>query len=247
MNRPPLKVTYAVPEPAAIILLLVGLPSIRRSKNTEALMLAILKGIITVVGRILLCAIFFMTAVGQYIPHFNVVADRIDAAGMPQPKVGLVVAIAFLIIGSLSVLVGYKARIGAALLLIFLGLEAYCFHSFWVADADHRPTQEVQFMKNVALAGAMLMIIANGPGPFSVDCWQARKKAEEQAASRAPARIETSATGELRKDKPLQTANRPTEQSPSTVAIQAPLSFQTPRTDRPAIDPQKPAPPKFPA
>jgi putative oxidoreductase len=210
-------------------------------------MLSILKGIITVIGRVLLCAIFFSSAVAGKIPHFNNYVDMIEKAGMPQPKVMLVGAIAFLIIGSVSIVVGYKARIGATLLLIFLGLATYYFHDFWNADAEHRQTQEVQFMKNVALAGAMLMIIANGPGPFSVDCWQARKKAEEQVASRAPARTETSATGELRRDKPLQTANRPTEQSPSTAAIQAPLSFQTPRTDRPAIDPQKPAPPKFPA
>src|SRR6185436_18655740 len=131
--------------------------------------------------------------------------------------------------------------------LIFLGLATYYFHPFWKEDDAHRQTQEIQFMKNVALAGAMLMIIANGPGPFSFDHWQSRQQAEEKPLARISARAEPSSTGAPGKDRPLPTASRSMEQPPSMAATQAPLSFQTPRSDRPAIDPQKPAPPKSPA
>ena len=57
------------------------------------------------------------------------------AEGVPAPQFMLAGAIVFLIAGSLSVILGYKARIGAALLLVFLVLATYYFHDFWNARA----------------------------------------------------------------------------------------------------------------
>ncbi len=136
-------------------------------------MLAILRGLITVVGRVLLCAIFFASAVGQIIPHFNDVAAMMEAQGIPAAKVLLVAAIVCLIVGSLSVVVGYKARLGAFLLLAFLAVASYYFHNFWAVEEAQRQMQFGQFMKNLSMMGAMLMIIANGPGPMSFDARQA--------------------------------------------------------------------------
>ena len=82
----------------------------------------------------------------------------------------LVGAIVFLIAGSISVITGFKARIGAALLLVFLLLATYYFHDFWTLDEPQaQQEQMIQFMKNLALMGAMLLIIANGSGPMSMD------------------------------------------------------------------------------
>jgi putative oxidoreductase len=84
-------------------------------------------------------------------------------------------AIAFFIVGSLLVVTGYRARLGALLLLVFLVPAAAYFHAFWdytlwdPAAAPHeQQVQMSQFLKNVALMGAMLFIIANGPGPWSL-------------------------------------------------------------------------------
>ena len=87
------------------------------------------------------------------------------------------------ILGSLSNIVGFKARIGASLLFIFLVLASYFFHDFWSWPQDAMwvlssnsdvklPVAQVDmisFMKNLALMGAMLFIIANGAGSMSVD------------------------------------------------------------------------------
>ena len=135
-------------------------------------MLSILQGVITVAGRVLLCAIFFASAVGQKIPHFNDFAAMMEQHGLPAAKVLLAGAIVFLIVGSLSVIVGYKARLGALLLLVFLALATYYFHNFWAAEEAQRQMQLVQFMKNLSMIGAMLLIIANGPGPMSFDARQ---------------------------------------------------------------------------
>ncbi len=91
------------------------------------------------------------------------------AEGVPQPKLMLAGAIAFLIIGASSVVLGYKIHIGASLLLIFLILATYFFHDFWTFEGQEQQMQMIQFMKNLALMGVMVFFIANGPGAGSFD------------------------------------------------------------------------------
>jgi putative oxidoreductase len=103
-------------------------------------------------------------------PNFQAVAGFMAKEGVPAPQVMLAGAIVFLIAGSLSVILGYQARIGAALLLVFLVLATYYFHDFWtLADPQAKQEQMIQFMKNLGLMGAMLLVIANGTGPMSLD------------------------------------------------------------------------------
>jgi len=120
-------------------------------------------------GRLMLCAIFFMSTVANKIPQFQSTVEKMTEAGVPYPSVALVGAIVFLIVGSISVVVGLKARVGALLLLVFLIAATYYFHDFWNYQADQQQAQMIQFMKNLGLAGGVLLIIGNGPGPWSLD------------------------------------------------------------------------------
>ena len=123
------------------------------------------RGAASVLGRGMLCAIFAMSAIGNKLPHFEETVTSMQAEGVPQPRALLTGAIVFLILGSLFVIVGYASRLGALLLLIFLVLATYYFHDFWhFPDGPERIGQTIQFMKNVAIAGALLGIIVNGPG-----------------------------------------------------------------------------------
>lgn len=127
-------------------------------------------GLTSVAGRVLLVGIFFMSAVGNKIPNFAGVAGYMASEGVPAPQVMLAGAIAFLIVGSASIVLGYKARYGATLLLVFLVAATYFFHDFWTFDDPaERQNQTIQFMKNASLAGAMLLIMANGAGAWSLD------------------------------------------------------------------------------
>jgi putative oxidoreductase len=151
---------------------------------------ATVRGVLTVVGRVLLATIFLMSAVGNKIPNFSAVAGFMAKAGVPAPEFLLVGAIAFLIVGSLSVIAGYRARVGASLLLVFLVLASYYFHGFWrLTDAQEQQAQMIQFMKNLSMMGAMLFIIANGSGPLSLDNWRtaAHEKKEEARRELEPA------------------------------------------------------------
>jgi putative oxidoreductase len=128
-----------------------------------------LQGIITVIARVLLCVIFLMSSLGNKIPNFSGVAKYMASEGVPAPQIMLAGAIVFLIVGSLSVVLGFKARIGAGLLLIFLVLATYFFHDFWTMEGEAVQQQMIQFMKNLSIMGALLFIIANGSGPMSLD------------------------------------------------------------------------------
>jgi putative oxidoreductase len=144
-----------------------------------------LRRVVTVLARVLLCTIFFMAAVGNKIPHFSDVAKVMESVGIPAPQLMLVGAIVFLIAGSLSVILGYRARFGAALLLTFLVLASYYFHPFWKFEGQAQQDPMIHFMKNLSMMGAMLFVMANGSGPMSLD--SRSQKRSTVPAENAPA------------------------------------------------------------
>jgi putative oxidoreductase len=135
------------------------------------------QGIVSVVGRVFLSGIFLLSAVGNKIPNFEDVAKYMASAGVPAPRFLLACAIAFLVVGSVSLILGLWARIGAGLLLVFLVLATYYFHAFWTLEGQEAAMQQIQFMKNAALMGAMLFVMANGAGHWSLDQLASRKTA----------------------------------------------------------------------
>ena len=142
----------------------------------------VMRGLVSLLGRLLIVPIFLLSAVGNKIPKFNAVAASMAAEGVPAPKILLGGAIAFLILGSLSIALGYRARLGAVMLLAFLGAATYYFHDFWAAAPERQQEELIAFMKNLSLMGAMLFIIANGAGPMSLDSRNAARRAAASTA-----------------------------------------------------------------
>lgn len=130
----------------------------------------------SLLGRFMIATIFLMSAVGNKIPKFNDVAGYMASEGVPMPHVLLAGAIVFLIAGSLSVIAGFRIRIGAALLLVFLVLATYFFHDFWKFEGQEQQAQMIQFTKNLSLMGTMVFLMANGPGAMSLDTRLAARK-----------------------------------------------------------------------
>ncbi|MCH2117607.1 MAG: DoxX family protein [Pirellulales bacterium] len=126
-------------------------------------------GLLSLVGRVMLCAIFLLSAVGKKLPDFGGVAEAMKGQGIPLPQAMLASAIGFLIVGSVMIVVGYKARVGAFLLLLFLAVATFYFHDFWEFADAARANQFNHFMKNLSLMGAMVFILANGAGAWSID------------------------------------------------------------------------------
>lgn len=129
-----------------------------------------LKNYLTIMGRAMIVLIFLMSAVGNKIPNYGSVVQYMAGEGVPAPSILLAGAIVFLIAGSVSILIGFRARTGAILLFVFLVMATYFFHDFWTFDdPGDRQQQTIQFMKNLSMMGTMLFIMANGSGPMSLD------------------------------------------------------------------------------
>ena len=129
----------------------------------------LIQDVSNVVGRLMISGIFLASALGNKIPNFSQVAEKMAAEGVPLPSVMLTGAIAFLVAGGVSIVLGYRTHVGAGMLLVFLVLATYFFHDFWNFEGANRQMQMIQFMKNGSLMGTMLLLISNGPGALSLD------------------------------------------------------------------------------
>jgi len=75
-----------------------------------------------------------------------------------------------LLLGGLSILLGYKVKIGALLLVVFLVPTTFIAHSFWgIEDAMQSQMQMIMFMKNISMTGAALIFYYFGTGPLSIE------------------------------------------------------------------------------
>lgn len=73
-------------------------------------------------------------------------------------------------IGALSIILGYKTRIGACLIIAFLIPVTFMMHNFWaITDPMIKPVQMAHFMKNISMMGAAFLILYFGAGPISLD------------------------------------------------------------------------------
>jgi len=112
-------------------------------------------------GRILISFIFLYSGFGK-ITGYAGTQGYMEAMGVPGALLPLVIAVE--VLGGLAVLLGWHTRVAAFLLAGFSLLSALLFHANF---ADYG--QMISFMKNVAIAGGFLMIVAQGAGAFSLD------------------------------------------------------------------------------
>ncbi|MCS6782805.1 MAG: DoxX family protein [Gloeomargarita sp. SKYBB_i_bin120] len=116
---------------------------------------------VSLVARVFLSAVFIRAGVTKIL---NPAGTQAYMAKFGVPGWLLVPTIVVLLVGGISVLVGYRARWGAALLIGFLIPATLIFHT------DFRQNLEViQFFKNLALMGGLLLVVAYGSGPLSVE------------------------------------------------------------------------------
>jgi putative oxidoreductase len=119
------------------------------------------------IGRVLFALIFVASVVG----HFTS-AEISEAAAHGVPLATILVPLAGLIalVGGVSVMLGYRARFGALLLVVFLVPVTLVMHKFWgLADPQMAMLQKINFMKNTSLVGACLLLMYHGSGPYSLD------------------------------------------------------------------------------
>jgi putative oxidoreductase len=119
-----------------------------------------------VAGRVLLAVLFLLSGLGK-LGAYSATVAYMASAGVPGALLPLVIATE--IGGALAIIVGWRTRTVAFLLAGFSLLTALTFHRNF---ADQQ--QLINFLKNVSIAGGFLLLLANGPGPLSID--QRRKQ-----------------------------------------------------------------------
>ena len=139
--------------------------SIAISKNAEAT--SFWQGAVVVLGRFLFALIFLMAGAN----HFNKqTIGYADSQGVPLAAIAVPLSGVLAIAGGLSILLGYRAKLGAWLIVLFLVPVSLMMHKFWtVTDPMMAQLQMILFMKNVSMLGGALLITRFGAGPFSLD------------------------------------------------------------------------------
>jgi len=123
-------------------------------------------------GRVLLALIFILSA-----PHLISGAATAQAQhhGVPLASLAVPLAGILALVGGLSVALGFHARIGASLLVVFLLPVTLFMHAFWSeSNPANMQMQQIEFLKNMALLGASLIVAYFGAGPLSADSWRRR-------------------------------------------------------------------------
>src|SRR5713101_4780226 len=130
------------------------------------------QGAVVVLGRFLFALIFLMAGAN----HFSKQTIAFSASqGVPLAAIAVPLSGVLAIAGGLSILLGYRAKLGAWLIVLFLIPVSLMMHKFWtVTDPTMAQLQMILFMKNVSMLGGALLISHFGAGPFSLDARRSR-------------------------------------------------------------------------
>jgi putative oxidoreductase len=122
---------------------------------------------VILLGRFLFAAIFLMSS----LCHFSAKTIGYAASqGVPLAQIAVPASGLLALAGGLSILIGYKARIGAWMLVLFLVPVTFTLHRFWgISDPQAAQMQMINFMKNISMLGGALLITQFGAGPASLD------------------------------------------------------------------------------
>ena len=93
----------------------------------------------------------------------------IASKGLPMASIAAVIAIVIELGGGLAVVFGFLTRWAALALAVFSVVAAFIFHAYWGVPAEQVMMQQINFWKNISIAGGFLVLAAFGPGAISID------------------------------------------------------------------------------
>lgn len=119
-----------------------------------------LNNIAMLLGRAMLAAIFIIAGIDKIGAYAGTQA-YMESAGIPGMLLPAVIGLE--VFGGIAILIGFQTRISAALLAGFTVVAAIVFHSDF-----SQQMQSILFMKNIAISGAFLLLVAQGPGHWAI-------------------------------------------------------------------------------
>jgi putative oxidoreductase len=119
-------------------------------------------------GRILMSAIFVYEAIDSMLYAEQTKITMADYGILWKPDMLLYLSITMLFLGAFLVLVGYRIRLGVWLLLLYWIPVTCIVYSFWNDPVEIQRMNAISFMRNLAIAGGLLIIAAHGGGKYAV-------------------------------------------------------------------------------
>lgn len=138
-----------------------------------------MRSLFTFIARLFLAAIFIFAGASKLI-FFDQTQTYMAAKGFTAIPLFLLGAALVELIGGLCLVLGYKTRFGAAILLLFLIPTTIIFHDFWNASGADQAIEQIMFLKNLAIFGGLLYILCDGPGGFACDACNKTKHPEQK-------------------------------------------------------------------
>ena len=121
------------------------------------------------IGRIIL-GLYYLMMAANHVTQLEMMTGYASSKGVPSPKLAVLGGGALLLIGGLSILIGFQPLIGVIALVLFFLPVTFIMHDFWtVEDPQMKMAEMINFTKNMGLMASALMFLAiSTPWPFSL-------------------------------------------------------------------------------
>jgi len=127
------------------------------------------EAIAPLLGRVLLAWFFLSEAYARAV-DWSGTTMLLAMKGLPAPAVLLFIALSVMALGGLSLLFGVRARLGALALFAFTIIATVTMHDYWkLHEAAARAADYDIFVRNLAIAGGLLVLVGLGAGKFAID------------------------------------------------------------------------------
>jgi len=121
------------------------------------------------VGRLLI-AWLFLGEVRFRLEDWEGTVGLMHMRHIPDANLLLAIALIVMLLGGLALLLGYHTRQGALLLFGFTILATVFMHDYWrIGNSIERDADYEIFIRNIAVAGGLLLLVGMGPGSFAMD------------------------------------------------------------------------------
>jgi putative oxidoreductase len=121
-----------------------------------------------VLGRFGLASIFLWSGYGMLADPASTVS-LMQAYGLPAANILIWPTALFEVVGGAMLVLGWRTRWAAVALAAFTFVSAFVFHAYWSVPADQVMNAQIKFMKNMAIVGGLLFVLARGSGRYGLD------------------------------------------------------------------------------
>ena len=119
------------------------------------------------IARVLLSSLYLWAGWAK-VTNYKGTIDYMKSRHFPFVTIMLPLAIAVQLLGSLSIIFGVYARLGALALIGFTIAAAFSMHNFWAFQEPTRTLEKTFFMKDLAILGGLILLMLFGPGQFAI-------------------------------------------------------------------------------